>query len=303
MDIKPNFKLTISKSKRGINKNTKKEIPSKYGYTTQDLNRICVYEHYYDDESLPFYVGQGRVSRAFNFLNRDKAWKNKVIDIDKVTVKIVNIDITIEESINIEKELIKKYGRLDKNTGSLVNGNDGDTAIGCSGNTNYFYDKHLYGKDNGNYGNKYSSNTLSIPIIQIDILGNVVKHWSSATEAEEQGGFSAGCISACCYNKRYLHKNYQWVFERDYDKDKDYTFIPAKTSPRIYLCLDLYGKYVKTYYTNDELISDGFNPKNVSQVSNGTKKSHKHYVFVDFYKLGKEDKKRCLDNNLIQIRD
>ena len=288
---------------RGIQNCSKDEIPSKYGYKTSDLQRICVYSHTYDNEDKPFYIGQGRLSRAFNFLNRDKSWKNKVQNISKVKVTILNIDISIEESVKIERELIAKFGRIDIGTGCLVNGNDGDTAIGCAGESNYFYDKHLYGKDNGNYGNKYSLNPLSVPVVQIDILGNVVKHWASAAEAETVGGFDAGCISHCCLKKRYIHKSYQWVYEKDFNKDNDYTYKPGRTCARIYLCLTLYGDYVKTYYNNDELISDGFNPKMVNKVANGINKSHNNYVFADFFKLSKEDKQKCIEEKLIEIRD
>ena len=290
-------------STRGIQNYSKVEIPSKYGYKTSDLQRICVYSHTYDNEDKPFYIGQGRLSRAFNFINRDKSWKNKVQDISKVKVTILNIDISIEESVKIERELIAKFGRIDIGTGCLVNGNDGDTAIGCAGESNYFYNKHLYGKDNGNYGNKYSLNPLSIPVVQIDILGNVVKHWASAAEAEDIGGFSAGCISGCCLKKRHLHKSYQWVYEKDFNKDNDYTYNPGRTCSRIYLCLTLYGDYIKTYYNNDELISDGFNPRMVNKVANGINKSHNNYVFADFFKLSKEDKQKCIEQKLIEIRD
>ena len=100
-----NFKFKAVKAHSTIGKSrvTKSETPSKYGYTTKDLNRICVYSHVYDDEENPFYIGQGRLSRAFNFINRDNAWKNKVIDINKVKVNILFINITIEKSIELEK--------------------------------------------------------------------------------------------------------------------------------------------------------------------------------------------------------
>lgn len=305
MEQKFTIKINAIKahSNVGINKKSNKTIPSDYGYSTSDLNRICVYSHIYDNEDKPFYIGQGRLSRAFNFLNRDKSWKEKVKDESKVKVNIIEIDISIEKSIEIEKELITKYGRIDNNTGCLVNGNDGDTAIGCKGEFNFFYNKHLYGKDNGNFGNKYSSNPLSIPVLQLDIFGNIVKRWDSATEAEEKGNFHAGCIGGCCLGKRYLHKSYQWIFEKDFIKDKDYTYIPSRTSPRIYICMDVYGNYIKTYYNKDEIISDGFNPNLVNQVANGTKKTHKNYVFVDFFKLSKEDKQVCIDKKIIEIRD
>ena len=302
MDKNYDFTIKFNKSKR-FKAKPKSETPSKYGYITADLNRICVYTHTYDNEVNPFYVGQGRLSRAFNFLNRDKSWKNKVKDFSKVKVNIIAIDISIDESIKLEKELINKYGRLDLNTGCLVNGNNGDSGIGCSGEDNYFFNKHLYGKDNGNFGNKYNSNPLSIPIVQIDILGNIVKRWSSAREAEEKENFISACITACCRKKRYLHKGYQWFYENDVIECKDYTYNPGKTSSRIYLCYTIYGDYVKTYYSNDELIRDGFKPRNVNQVCHGNKKTHAGYIFVDFFRLTKEDKQKFIDSNMINIRD
>ena len=44
-------------STKGIQNRSKVEIPSKYGYKTYDLQRICVYSHTYDNEDKPFYIG------------------------------------------------------------------------------------------------------------------------------------------------------------------------------------------------------------------------------------------------------
>lgn len=43
----------------------------------------------------------------------------------------------------------------------------------------------------------------------------------------------------------------------------------------------------------------GFTPKNVSQVITGAKKSHAGYIFLDFFKLPKEEKEKYI--NLIDI--
>lgn len=281
----------------------KKDVPSNYGYTLNDLNRICVYSHVYNNENKPFYIGQGSIQRAFNFTNRNKSWHNKAIDVSKVKVNILHIDISIEESIKIETELIKQYGRLDDNTGCLVNGNDGDTSIGQKGELNYFFNKHFYKEQNSNYGNKYNKNPNSIPVIQIDILGNIVKEWSSATEASEIGGFHAGCIAKCCNKERRLHKMYQWIYKSDYSKLQDYRYKPGYTSSRIYICYNIYGNYVKTYYNNNELITDGFKPKNVNQVAHGQKHTHLGYIFKDFFNMNNIDKKRLIDDGCINIRD
>lgn len=51
------------------------DVPSKHGFHLNDLNRICVYLHYYDNEINPFYVSQGSIRRAFSFSRRNKLWK------------------------------------------------------------------------------------------------------------------------------------------------------------------------------------------------------------------------------------
>lgn len=292
----PTFNFKFS----GINKTRKvqesvKEIPSKFGYHLNDLSRICVYEHYYDNEEFPFYVGQGTINRAFVFNRnmRNNSWNNKVKDISKVHVKIIKIDISEKESIIIEKELIAKYGRLDNNTGCLTNENDGGKNS-QTGSNNYFFGKQLSGNNNGNYGNKYESNNLSIPVLQIDIFGNIIKEWASATQAAEIGGFNTSPIRGCCIGKRHIHKNYQWIYKKDYDSNKNYEYVPGKTNSGIYLAfpINAIGDISKLLiiYSSSQAISLGFNMKNISQVANGNKKSHGGYVFRNFFNLPKEEK-------------
>nr|UVY53320.1 MAG: hypothetical protein [Bacteriophage sp.] len=50
--------------------------------SNKDKYRICTYIHYYDNETVPFYIGQGTLNRAFNMnrYERTNAWNNKVID-------------------------------------------------------------------------------------------------------------------------------------------------------------------------------------------------------------------------------
>lgn len=277
--------------------------PKGNGYSMNDLSNLCVYAHYYKDEDKPFYIGQGTIGRAFSLFHehRSNSWNNKVKgNTSNVTVKILKECNTKEESLKVEADYIKLYGKLIDG-GSLVNIDDGGEVIGREGDNNYFANKHFYGDKNGNYGNKYSKNPLSKPIIQIDILGNVVKEWASATEVEEKMNICASNIIACCMNKRHIARGYQWIYKNEYDANKDYSFVPSKNNTRITICVDLYDNYIKTYYSNAELINDGFNPKNVSQVCTGAKKSHKHYVFRNFFLLPKDIKEALINNNLIDI--
>ena len=43
--------------------------------SNKDKYRICTYIHYYDNETVPFYIGQGTLNRAFN-MNRYERTNN-----------------------------------------------------------------------------------------------------------------------------------------------------------------------------------------------------------------------------------
>lgn len=95
----------------------------KYNYN-KDKYRICTYIHYYSNETVPFYIGQGTLYRAFNMNRHERtnAWNDKVIDINLVNVVIYKIDISKSESLKYEQELIAKYSL----TNNLVNYNTCD---------------------------------------------------------------------------------------------------------------------------------------------------------------------------------
>lgn len=297
-------KLKFVFSPKSVSNRKRTNTATSQGYLTKDLSKLCVYAHYYNNEDKPFYIGQGTINRAFDITsnNRNSGWINKVDgNVNNVTVKILHRCTSTEECLKLEAKYIAQYGKLIDNTGCLVNVDDGGEIIGRQGENNYFYNKHFYGNTNGNYGNKYSKNPLSIPVIQIDILGNVVKRWDSAKQAKELAGFHPQQIARCCLGKRNIAQGYQWIYAKDYNENKDYSFIPNSRNRKIVICYDIYGTYKKTYYCNDELVADGFAPKVVNQVYNGVKKSHKHFIFKDFFFMSKSDRENLINNGCIDL--
>lgn len=178
-------------------KNKEKDTPIKHGYHTEDYNRICVYAHYYENEINPFYIGQGSIQRAFYFKGprRNKYYNEKVKDINLIKVKILAIDITEKESLELEKKYITKY-KFEKDGGSLIN----ITEYGSGGSRG-----------------KYADNKISIPVVQYDKYYNFIKQWASATEAAETLGFDASAISKCCKHrpKYKTHRGYIWEYISD----------------------------------------------------------------------------------------
>ena len=83
-----------------------------------------------------------------------------------------------------------------------------------------------------------------------------------------------------------------------------YEYITGKTNNKIYIAIsvaniDRKPVNIKILYGAEDLRINGFTPKNVSQVITGAKKSHAGYIFLDFFKLPKEEKEKYI--NLIDI--
>jgi len=88
-----------------------------------------VYQHIRLDTNEIFYIGIGKtLTRATSKLNRNRYWKN-IINKTEYNVEILFNDLTWEESCQIEKYLIKYYGRKDLGLGNLVNMTDGGDGI------------------------------------------------------------------------------------------------------------------------------------------------------------------------------
>ena len=91
-----------------------------------------VYQHKRLDTNDIFYIGIeldsdkkkaiGKRSKVIS--NRNKHWKNIVNKVG-YEIDILFLNLTNQEAIEIEKYLIKYYGRRDLNTGNLVNLTDG----------------------------------------------------------------------------------------------------------------------------------------------------------------------------------
>lgn len=169
--------------------NKEKDTPIKHGYHTEDYNRHCVYEHYYDNEEFPFYVGEGTIHRAFVLggNRRTNYYNEKAKDINLIKVKIVAIDITIEEAIKLETELINKYKRISDG-GSLINVD--------------------YKRGGG------LRKSLEKSVYQFSIFGDFIAEYKSCAEAGRQLNLNPNNISLCCNGHQktcggYIFRHYK----------------------------------------------------------------------------------------------
>ncbi len=74
-------------------------------------------------------------------------------------------------------------------------------------------------KENANHGtrNERTAKAQSIRIVQLDIDGNFIREWGSATEADKYFGGRAH-ISGCVAGTDGTYKNYIWISKEDYNK-------------------------------------------------------------------------------------
>ena len=154
-----------------------KDVPLKYGYHLEDYKRHVVYEHYYNNEELPFYVGEGTLGRAFVLCGnrRTSEYNNKAKDINLIRVNIVAIDVSLEEALDLETKLINKYKRISDG-GSLVN------------------------VDYRRGGGRREANEKKV--YQFDRLGNLLAEYSSIIAASKATGINNGNIGSCCVGRK-----------------------------------------------------------------------------------------------------
>jgi hypothetical protein len=233
--------------------------------------RYYVYVHYRLDNNTPFYVGRGCGYRATSFSGRSKKW-HSILNEYGLYFKIIENKLSFQQSIDLEIKTIRKIG-----INNLCNVSFGGIEI-APGKNNYFYDKHLFGSDNGNYGNKFELNPLSIKVLCLDCNGNIIKEYVSIRETEIDG-FSSQIVCKCCNGNRIQHKGFQFIYKSNYNQNNNYAFKRGITSKMNIECYDLDDNFIKSYSSIQSTALDGFAPKNVQQVLKGSKKTHLKHKF------------------------
>lgn len=207
-----------------------------YGDFTRS-GKHYVYYHCLPYNGEVFYVGLGKNNRCNQINQRNIYWKN-VVKKHGFIVRIFCCDLTIEEAVFIEKELIKLW----KPKCNLTNG--GDTCFP----------------------------TNSIPVYAYNKNGTFFKRFSSISEANSFLGssFNSPKIGKCIKNQLFSYKGYFW---KNYYCEK---IDPPKRKP-IYNIKKVYrysldGTFLKSY----EKISD-FDEGPRTGISNSLDKNLTYY--------------------------
>lgn len=93
------------------------------------LNNFYVYAYIRNKDSdtakagTPYYIGKGKANRAY------RKHRNNSTPLDINYIKIVSENLTEQDAFELEKQLIKQYGRKDNNSGILMNRTDAEMAV------------------------------------------------------------------------------------------------------------------------------------------------------------------------------
>jgi hypothetical protein len=89
------------------------------------MNTFYVYGHFTEDTNDLFYIGKGKDNRAHEFNTARTKWWRNIVNKHGITVKLLHENLTEEQALLLEKQLINQHGRRDLGTGVLVNLTDG----------------------------------------------------------------------------------------------------------------------------------------------------------------------------------
>ena len=151
-----------------------------------------------------------------------------------------------------------------------------------------------YGGDNFPKG-KYCKNSKRV--CQIGLDGKLIKIWDSATEASDELGVCPSSLSNVCHGKK-RRKNgdvaktsggYVWVFEKDYDPNKDYSVNRPRQNmghgSKVVLLLSDDGSIVQEFYSINEAGRElGLSVESVRKICNhGFKKPRYNLIYKSEY--------------------
>jgi hypothetical protein len=189
-----------------------------------NLNEYYVYCHKNSVTNEIFYVGKGKDNRAYTMSSRSSHWKNYIKKHGIPIVEILHNNLSEDESLILEKKIIRSLGRKDLNLGKLLNATDGGEGISGFNHTSDSKEKmklSRIGKPGNNKGKSWKQKTKrkdglmrgsyktridkgkkfndeiknkmkigkrnnSKPILQYDLNNVLIKEWRCAADAIDE---------------------------------------------------------------------------------------------------------------------
>jgi hypothetical protein len=176
--------------------------------------------------------------------------------LEPIVKKLIE-NISNEESLKIEKRLIKSIGRYCKDEGPLTNYSEGgETYIGY---------KHL---------EEYIE-SLHKPVIKYDLDGNFIEEYKSIKDAGEKNDIQPQTMSQICSAKIKLHKsNFIFCYKGD-------VFEKRIRNKKMYpvIRIDYDNKITDYKSATDAAVDNNTNVSVINAICMGNSFSYKGYLF------------------------
>jgi hypothetical protein len=212
--------------KKKLMKNLNKNITKR-----KQNNNFIVYIHIRPDINEPFYVGKGVPGREIRTCGRNQYWHNIINKNNGIfESKILFEGLSEKEALLKEREI-----ELDlKNKGYILTNiiecgiKAGTTGMKHSEESKRKISEGLKGHTSPNKGKKMSQEScdkksksmigvMNKSILQYDLQDNLIKEWSSVSEAylSLNKKITNGCINLACKGKIKTAFGYKWKYKNN----------------------------------------------------------------------------------------
>lgn len=139
----------------------------------------------------------------------------------------------------------------------------------------------------------------SIRVCQISPDGKLIKIWDSFGDIYRELGLGKGAIANVCAGRKETSGGFVWVYEKDYDPNKDYSRIPKTRGGRNFskpvLLLDSNNNIVQEFFSAVEAsMALGISKQEVSRICKHQRKTPKYNLIF---------KSEYIEEQRLNVRD
>ena len=139
----------------------------------------------------------------------------------------------------------------------------------------------------------------SVRVCQIDPSGELIKVWDSFGDIHRELGLGKGAISNVCTGRKETSGGFVWVYEKDYNPNKDYSRIPKTRGGRNFskpvLLLDSNNNIVQEFFSAVEASAAlGISKQEVSRICKHQRKTPKYNLIF---------KSEYIEEQRLSVRD